>query len=120
MSETKKVTSGPWMVFHAPFEGATHGISSGNSSGTAVVFFGASKDDGIRNLADAELIAEAGAVHHETGLTPRQLLEQRDALVDALKTLLGVSVNPLYMPSTKADAEKQARAALALVKGEAK
>lgn len=31
--------------------------------------------------ANARLIAEAGAVYHETGLTPRQLAEERDAAV---------------------------------------
>lgn len=30
-------------------------------------------------LANARLIAEAGTVHHETGYTPRELLEQRDS-----------------------------------------
>jgi len=31
------------------------------------------------------LSAEAGTVYHETKLTPRQLLEQRDELLKALK-----------------------------------
>lgn len=33
----------------------------------------------------SRLIAEAGTVHHETGMTPRQLVEQRDALAAALE-----------------------------------
>lgn len=33
----------------------------------------------------AHLIAEAGTVYHETGLTPRQLAEQRAELLAALK-----------------------------------
>lgn len=39
-------------------------------------------------LPDAEFIAEAFTVAHETSLTPRQLAEQRDELVKAAKTLL--------------------------------
>lgn len=35
--------------------------------------------------ADAHLIAEAFNVHHETGLTPRQLAEQRAELLEALE-----------------------------------
>lgn len=33
---------------------------------------------------NARLIAEAGTVYHETGLTPRQLAEQRAELLEAL------------------------------------
>jgi len=44
------------------------------------------------NLAEAQpiasLFAEAGNVFHETGLTPRQLVEQRDALAEALKSVI--------------------------------
>ena len=36
---------------------------------------------------DSQLITEAGTVHHETGLSPRQLLEQRNALWDALENI---------------------------------
>lgn len=38
--------------------------------------------------ANLSLIAEAGTVYHETQLTPRQLLEQRDILMAAIKELL--------------------------------
>jgi hypothetical protein len=37
--------------------------------------------------ANASLIAEAGTVFHETGLTPQQLREQRDELLAALKCI---------------------------------
>ena len=37
-----------------------------------------------QRLADAELIAEAGNVTNESGFTPRELLEQRDSLLEAL------------------------------------
>jgi 5'-3' exonuclease len=39
-------------------------------------------------MADAELISEAFNVATETGLTPRQLAEQRAELLEALKNLL--------------------------------
>lgn len=39
------------------------------------------------SLANAKLIAEAGTVTNECGLTPRQLLEQRNELLSALKEL---------------------------------
>lgn len=42
---------------------------------------------GTTGVANAALIAEAGTVYHETQLTPRQLLEQRDKLLAALKLL---------------------------------
>ena len=35
--------------------------------------------------SNAQLIAEAGTVANATGLTPRQLLEQRDSLLEALE-----------------------------------
>jgi hypothetical protein len=41
--------------------------------------------------ANARLIAEAGTVYHETGLTPRHLVEQRDALRDALEPFAAVA-----------------------------
>ena len=45
-------------------------------------------DEGARVAeANARLIAEAGTVLHETGLTPRQLAEQRAELLEALQRL---------------------------------
>ena len=40
---------------------------------------------------DAPLLAEAGTIYHETGLTPRQLAEQRAELLAACKALLAAS-----------------------------
>jgi len=75
--------------------------------------------------ANAALIAEAGNVFHETGLTPRQLVEQRDALAEALEKFASIAVNcqKEIVPNGYANPEdwrrdvEQARAALALVKG---
>jgi hypothetical protein len=45
--------------------------------------------------ANAHLIAEAGTVHHETGCTPRQLLEQRDNAWQELRKIReAISANP--------------------------
>lgn len=41
--------------------------------------------------ANARLIAEAGTVASETGLTPRQLAEQRQELITALKELTDIA-----------------------------
>lgn len=46
--------------------------------------------DGVREEGNATLIAEAGNVHHETGLTPRQLAEQRAELLEALEGLMAI------------------------------
>ena len=43
--------------------------------------------DGGSAEANARLIAEAGTVHHETGLTPRQLVERVKELEEALRNL---------------------------------
>jgi len=40
------------------------------------------------NSPNTNLICEAGTVFHETGLTPRQLAEQRAELLEALRDLL--------------------------------
>src|SRR5579871_3790386 len=49
-----------------------------------------SSDDDTRpeNTANAQLIAEAGTIASETGLSPRELAEQREELLGALEGLL--------------------------------
>lgn len=59
----------------------------------------------VFKLEDAELLAEAGTVAHETGLTPRELLAQRDALLATMDLIAD-----LYP-----DASKVARAARAAI-----
>lgn len=49
---------------------------------------GATIAEGVGSEVHANLIAEALTVANETGLTPRQLLEQRDELLETCK--LGV------------------------------
>ena len=59
--------------------------------------------------ANARLIAESGTVHHETGLTPRELLEQIELLQQVLQ--IAVVQNELDMLLT-GDELRTARAAL--------
>lgn len=71
---------------------------------------------------NAALIAEAGTVHHETGLTPRQLVEQRNALSAALEGCAQElrDVTRHFNPHPESVIGKnlaKAHAALALVKG---
>lgn len=120
MSEASKPTPGPWI--HGNWlKAAEVGIDEAGwcevwmieADGAKSLPFVACKHQDMQ--ANAALIAEAGTVHHETGLTPRQLVEQRDALAEALDWLMA-SRN---VPGTEAriEAEQKARAALALVKG---
>ena len=48
-----------------------------------------SRDD-FEAEANARLIAEAGTVANETGKTPRQLADERDELLKALKDLVDI------------------------------
>ena len=89
MSEAIKPTPGPWVAVGSggPWEQRIS-IRAANWGTVAAVGVDPSLPhwDGPQR-ANARLIAEAGTVHHETGLTPRQLVEQRDALVERVKEL---------------------------------
>lgn len=64
---------------------------------------------------------EAEAAFNETGLTPRQLVEQRDELVAALSEMCEFfAPNAWGSADNRRDALNNARSALALVKGEPK
>ena len=89
MSEAIKPTPGPWVMtegkciyINARVDGKRRFIlqrSTGEGCGINV------EAEQVR--ADCRLIAEAGTVHHETGLTPRQLVEQARKLEEALRNL---------------------------------
>jgi len=74
-NQNMKPTPGPWS-----FEDLPHRIIKGayGEYVAEVITADAGTDD--RDTSNAALIAEAGTVFHETGMTPRQLLEQRDEL----------------------------------------
>lgn len=83
MSEMKP-TPGEWIV--SPMTPCRVDTLNGAIS----VSWSSNHDGGAREReaeANARLIAEAGTVHHETQCTPRQLVEQRDALVERVKEL---------------------------------
>lgn len=68
----------------------------------------------VFSTADAHLIAEAGTAKHETGLTPRQLAEQRAELLAALKEVIAwVPGQASWHTDGAAKAVAQARAAIA-------
>ena len=89
MSEAIKPTPGPWVMtegkciyINARVDGKRRFIlqrSTGEGYGINV------EAEQVR--ADCRLIAEAGTVHHETGLTPRKLVEQARKLEEALRNL---------------------------------
>lgn len=128
MSEAIKPTPGPWTVsgLGGPWE---QSLKIRAPSWGLVAQIGVNPGMPHWDLpqrANAALIAEAGNVFHETGLTPRQLVEQRDALAEALLQTTDVyeamrsKLAEMY-PQDGWSAETmtidQARAALALVKG---
>ena len=82
MTDTAKPTQTKWVV-ERRMDDATRGM-------TAII----DKDDDstvakVWKTDYVDLISEAGNVFHETGLTPRQLLEQRDVYREAfLETLV--------------------------------
>ena len=50
-----KHTPGPWIIYDTGNRAETYGVESTN--GTAVVWYGSNEKEGIRKLADAQLIA---------------------------------------------------------------
>ena len=80
MSLVSKITPGPWKA--VPWH-----IMEGNPAVQAPdghLICETSCND------DAELIAEAGTVAHETGLSPRELAEQRAELLAALDDVVEI------------------------------
>ena len=92
-----KPTQGPWTYkrTHEMSADTWYVIIDGNGRGPIVDVGGKDLGGQIAEAkylvtdpneieANAELISEAGTVYHETGLTPRELKEQRDELLKAL------------------------------------
>lgn len=123
MSEAEKVTPGPWEAVGNLVRSPMH-QPDGLPRGVQIVecMDGYSQPFTEEAKANARLIAEAGTVHHETGLTPRQLVEQRAELVAAIEALLYADVGDDFNGFTQEqrDAQDRANAILSLVKGESK
>lgn len=87
MSESSKPTPGPWAVDSAQAGDLYRYVYAGNDETFGYVCR-LSLNGNANTEADARLIAEAGTVFHERGLTPRGLVEQIDLLREALKSCL--------------------------------
>ena len=139
MSKELEVTPGPWHV-EAHSRGAGHINVTGprllprprfGPVAAAYTNLAGPMDDSCvaEMAANARLIAEAGTVLHETGLTPRQLAEQRAALLEALAGLVsavswerhGKCRSPGWPgpPPKVLEALESALAAIALAQGDA-
>lgn len=130
MSEAIKPTPGEWRFYTEP---QPNGCPIVGANGLMVCMLAHSvnyADQAEEAVANARLISEAGTVHHETGLTPRQLVEQRDALAAALaicESALAWAIEQGGGPACEHEASvcfcreneavNSAHAALALVKG---
>ena len=86
------------------------GIAYGRAGNRLAIVDGEGNSSG-QNEANASLIAEAFNVATETGLTPRQIADQRSELLAALKSIRGLakrnSVNPdeIYFTADRAIAK---------------
>ncbi len=89
MSEAMKPTPGPWIAddneSYSPWHIWSRMTPTGHGEPGRLIAAVIGADDQADD--DACLIAEAGTVFHETGLSPRQILEQRDELLAAVRNL---------------------------------
>lgn len=60
-------------------------------------FLGQSIGLGDENVCNVQLWAEGHNVYHETGLTPRELVEQRDRLLNLVKKIEASLMTPDYI-----------------------
>lgn len=101
MSAQARPTPGGWKFVsnQSGFENPRHNTSDclvlwiGSDSEKVVCAVVCKDNDADESafLANAVLIAEAGTVLHETGRTPRQLVDERAELLAALRELLAVA-----------------------------
>jgi len=109
-SEKLKPTPGPWTVHSemrdcVTFEGR-HGTENLFLQNLVGYF-------ACQNEVDATLIAEAGTVHHECGLSPRELLEGYRELRKQLDEMSDLAIKVDGWQSFPQDPIEAARAALA-------
>ncbi len=88
MSEAIKPTPGHWILDDADPDDAYRYVVHGDGD-TFGCICRISTNGNANPEDDARLIAEAGTVHYETGLTPRQLVERVKELEDTLCSLAG-------------------------------
>lgn len=85
MTNEAKPTPGPVRVFPNDLTGHCEIVPEGAAGPVIARINPFSARSEAQGWADAHLIAEAFNTHHETGLTPRQLAEQRAGLLEALE-----------------------------------
>ncbi|WP_333906118.1 hypothetical protein [Delftia acidovorans] len=85
MSEASKPTPGPWFEHREGFSTVYVEARIGGGMVQEVAACGPTDAGQYQQAANARLIAEAGTVHHETGLTPRQLVDRMKAVESAMR-----------------------------------
>jgi hypothetical protein len=95
MSDKLKITPGPWKVMyshkdHQDFLAVWTADTKEGTIGSPICKVSPHHSETETDRANAELIAEAGTVTNESGYTPKELLEQRDELVEALEGVMRV------------------------------
>jgi hypothetical protein len=93
MTDTAKPTPGPWVAKRNQASRPQEGVYVDSQNGGIIV---ACWGNLKHREADAALIAEAGTVYHETNLTPRQLLEQRNRLASRVRDLESLLHQGIY------------------------
>ena len=117
MSEAIKPTPGPWIV--SPY---ADGFEVDGPGGICIAQAQQlkpirKKEDHDQRKANARLIAEAGTVRHETGLSPRQLVERVKELEEALREYMSafgqaLEAHGIQFAQQQVIADELARAAL--------
>lgn len=106
-------TKGPWRAENSSVIGPDNQIVSCCIRGSV------DRGDEEEDYATARLIAEAGTVATETGLTPRQLAEQRAELLEALQNAVGpLELYHAYGWPDRSGVIARARAAITKARGE--
>ena len=118
MSDEMKPTPGVWKWDSDPIKGDPLGrlrfrvVTTGK---TITQCYYSSDDEHAKD--DTRLIAEAGTVHHETGLTPRQLVERVKELEKAMGEYMSafgqaLEAHGILFAQQQISADGMARAAL--------
>lgn len=85
---SEKPTPGPWFECREGFSTVYVEARIGGGMLQEVAACGPTQAGQDQQTANARLIAEAGTVYHEYGLTPRELAEQRDAFIAACRKMI--------------------------------